>query len=65
MLFLPIQAIETQYPWSQKELFGSEAIFDDNSDEVVLSVDEDGENTDEGWQIMPCVDPPSVRYSRP
>ena len=46
-------------------MFGGEAIFADNSDEVVLNIDVDGEITEEGWHIMPCVDPPSVRYSRP
>ena len=56
---------ETQYAGSQIELFGGEAIFADNSDEVVLNIDVDGEITEEGWHIMPCVDPPSVRYSRP
>ena len=62
LLFLPIQAIETQYAGGQKELFGGEAIFDDNSDEVVLNIDKDGETTEEGWHIMPIVYPPSVRY---
>lgn len=61
MLFLPIQAIETQYAGSQIELFGGEAIFDGNSDEVVLNIDKDGETAEEGWRIRPCVYPPLVR----
>ena len=59
-----MQAIETQYAWSQNELFGSEAIFDDNSGEVMLNIDKDGETTKEGWHIMPCVYPPLVRCSK-
>ena len=64
MLFLPVQAIERQYAGSQKELINGEAILDDDSDEVVLNIDKDGESTEEGWHIMPCVYPPSVRYGR-
>ena len=59
-----MQAIETQYAGSQNELFGSEAIFDDNSGEVMLNIDKDGETTKEGWHIMPCVYPPLVRCSK-
>ena len=61
LLFFPIQAIETQYAWTQNELFGGEAILDDNSDEVVLNIDKDGETTEKGWHIIPIVYPPSVR----
>ena len=57
-----LQAIETQYAGSQIELFGGEAILDDNSDEVVLNIDKDGETTEKGWHIIPIVYLPSVRY---
>lgn len=59
-----MQAIEAQYAWSQNELFGGEAIFDEDSDEVVLDIDKDGVKTEEGWSIVPLMKPPSVRYSR-
>lgn len=55
-----MQAIETRYG-SQNELYGGEAILDDNSDEVILNIDEDGETTEEGWHIRPCGYPPLVR----
>ena len=42
-------------------MFGGEAIFDDNGDKVVLNIDKDGETTEEGWRITPCVYPPFVR----
>ena len=60
-----MQAIEeAQYAWSQNELFGVEPIFDEDSDEVVLDIHKDGVKTEEGWSIVPLMDPPSVRYSR-
>lgn len=62
--FLPMQAIEAQYGWSQNEIFSGEAIFDEGSDEVVFDINKDGVKTEEGWSIKPLMDPPSVRYSR-
>ena len=64
LLFLPMQAIKAQYAGSQNELYGVDAIFDDDSDEVVLDIGKDGVKTKEGWSIEPLMDPPSVRYSR-
>ena len=64
-MYFVLQAIGTKYG-SQNELCGCEAIFDDKSDEVVLKIREDGETTEEGWHIKPCVHPPSVKlkYTR-
>ena len=61
LLFLPMQAIEAQYAWSQNEIFGVEPILDDDSDGVELDIDKDGVKTEEGWSIKPLMDPPSVR----
>ena len=63
LLYFVLQAIGTQYG-SQNELCGCEAIFDDNSDEVVLNIEKNGVTTEEGWHIKPCIYPPSVNYTR-
>ena len=57
--FIP-QAIETRYE-RQNELCGSEVTFEDDSDQVLLDIDKDGETTKNGWHIIPCTYPPLVR----